>query len=549
MSPAEDNSPVVDPALALALLDKIRMLQQQGRADMADPFLRQIAKSCPDAPDVIDALTTCLYQQAVMLFQAARYGEALLALRDIQSLRPAFPDLNKSLALVLYQYSLLLFNEGQVLKAELLIEEALSLQPDFPAAHQLRPHIAAHSRHICRAEPQNPEEREIMVLAQRARLDRNRNANQIVMVCETFRARALKIARALKKAGKEVILLYQNEPNFSIADIGFRALPYKDAWDALRLATTYRPVAFHVFSSAIDLTTVVFVRGKPGPVIFDYQDIFPGLIPGNVWNSCGYVGDWQTQALNKSDGVCCQDLQYRAAARINKWERNKHTIWFPHYVQESWRPHPRPGDDALRLISTGYIHDPGGTLKKVEGIFRPLVEAGINIDIFVTPDKRHLTQAQLEDAHRNLLDLSNTRTQVKVHTCIPPDVLLERQRDYDCGLILNVDPEKEGVPPYYTQHYFGAGLSGRVADYLTSGLVVLGTPELKMSRFIARRYGYWLDTQDVLAPGGIERLKEVVRRSKTVSPMLPSFFIDQHIHRLIRFYERIGAADPMTMCT
>ncbi|MDR3425551.1 MAG: hypothetical protein P4M13_10860 [Alphaproteobacteria bacterium] len=546
MSLAEDNPPVMERALALALLEKIRM-QQQGHVDTAELFLRQIVESCPDFPDVIDALTNCLYQQAVALFQTARYAEALSALRDIQTLRPAFPELNKSLALVLYQHSLLFSNEGQMLKAELLNEEALSLQPDFPAATQLRQHIAAHSRHIRRAEPQNPEEREIMVLAQRARMDRNRDTKQIIMVCETFRARALKIARALKKAGKDVIFLYQNEPNFLITDIGFHAVPYKDAWDALRLATTFRPAAFHVFSSAIDLTAIVFVRGKPGPVIFDYQDIFPGLVPGNAWNSRGYIGDWQTQALNESDGVCCQDLQYRAAARINKWEPNKNMIWFPHYVEESLRPHPRPQDDALRLISTGYIQDPEGTLKKVEGIFRPLVEAGINIDIFVTPDKRHLTQTQVEDAHRNLLDLSNTRTQVKVHTCVPPDILQERQRDYDCGLILNVDPEIKGAPPYYTQHYFSAGLSGRVADFLTSGLVVLGTPELKMSRFIARRYGYWLDTQDVLAPGGIERLKEVVRRSKTVSSIPPSFFIDHHIHRLIRFYERIGAAVPAAM--
>ena len=108
----------------------------------------------------------------------------------------------------------------------------------------------------------------------------------------------------------------------------------------------------------------------------------------------------------------------------------------------------------------------------------------------------------------------------------------------DMGCILKTFTPEEDEAGFYNQSYFDNGLSGRVCEYLTSGLVIVGERDLRMSRFISKRYGYWMDLEDFMQPDGPEKLRKMVIESKEKPRQTDSYSIKNNINRLRSFYQR-----------
>src|SRR5438105_9846391 len=104
-----------------------------------------------------------------------------------------------------------------------------------------------------------PRSRKAIRSAEAARL-RPRLERQVVFVSNAPRMREAKIARGLKLAGWEVILLSRDQPGFDVDFYFTRHERYSDSWGALKLASAFSPLAYHVFACMIYDTVQIFVR-------------------------------------------------------------------------------------------------------------------------------------------------------------------------------------------------------------------------------------------------------------------------------------------------
>ncbi len=535
-------SPDLAPAKNMLAMSQFQIairLSNGGRYLAAASYLRGALALRPDFSEAMDGLAVTLFALATPLVNENRFDDAEPILREILALRPGHQAATQTLARVLYQRGVNEYYDADPATSHATLSEAARWRPDMAEIHQALSVVGPHRAAWMQVVPANHMHRQTILAAKDARGRMVRNRRQIVLVSESLRTRLLSLARGLTKAGLEVVLLYRNEPNFSLAGICSSAVRFTDCWDALAKAAAMQPLVFHLSSSFIDSTMVLFTRYKPGPVIFDYQDIFPGLIPGNTFNSKGFMGKWQTEVLTDADGLCCQDLQYRAAARINGWRRNRNVIWFPHYPEDYHLPVERPGDKTLRMVSTGYIEDPDGTLSMAETFFGSLVKAGIALDIYPHPSKALLSPEKREAYFNSLLAMGTDKTPVILRDFVDPDTLIERERNSDIGTILRTSTLKDGEEPFYSKAYLDNGLSGRVCEFLRAGIVILGMSDLRMSRFISRRYGRQMDVDGPLSTQQTQELHKLVAASKKTSKIKSSFILSTNIPRLIVFYEKI----------
>lgn len=534
-------SPDLMPAKNMLAMSQFQIairLSNNGKYLAAASSLRSVLVLRPDFNEAIDGLAVTLFALAMPLIHERRLDDAEPILREILALRPGHQAAAHTLAQILHQRGVNEYYDADPATSHATLNEAARLRPDMVEIRQTLSVVDQYQTAWMQVVPNNHMHRQIILAAKDARGRKTRSRRQIVFVSESLRTRLLSLARALTKAGLEVVLLYRNEPNFSLAGICSSAIRFTDCWDALAKAATLQPLAFHLSASFIDPTMVLLTRYKPGPVIFDYQDIFPGMIPGNVANSRGFMGKWQAEVLTDADGLCCQDLLYRAAAKINGWRRNRNVIWFPHYLEDHHLPVERQGDETLRMISTGYIEDPDGTLSMAEIFFGSLVKAGIALDIYPHPSKAQLSPEKRAAYFGGLLAMGTDKTPVILKDFVDPDTLVMRERNCDAGTIPFIPATKAGEKPFYSNAYHDNGLSGRVCEFLSAGIVVLGGSTLRMARFISRRYGRWMDVDRSFSPGQMREFRELVAASKKTSRVQASFTMEANIHRLIAFYEK-----------
>lgn len=552
-----------------------------GRFSDAELAFLQAIKISPEPQEAREAYAFALYTQAIALYNQRNYEEAERLLRKALNFRPNFPEASAGLSFATLRLGVKLY-ETDPAAAEVYFKEALLLRPDFPEALEMLPStifnraISVYTESklfeaevaigelidtndlkdmffdtielvynqawkLRLVEPLDDEQREAIQLAEAARQDANRNRKQVVLISENMRVRVQSMAKALTAAGYEVILIYKFDPNFSLDGICAQAIQFESHWEALRIAASFRPLVYHMQTSSVDPTVLLMTRHKPGPVIYDYQDIFPGLIPGYVVNNVGVIGLWQTEVVHKADGVCCQDLLYRAARRKNGWKSCDNVLWFPNYGDETYLPLPRSDDATLRIISTGTIEDPDSGLKAACAFFGPLLRAGMALDIYLHPNRRKWTDERRNTFYADLLDQATYPGQVTLKGTVPADVLLERVRQADVGGLPQVLSNTPGEDPFFDQAYFDYGLSTRVCEFMSAGIVLVTPASFRLVRFIVQRYGYWMDVEEAATPKGQEKLRAMVAESKAKGRMQETFTMQHNISRLIQFYHRTDA--------
>jgi hypothetical protein len=322
---------------------------------------------------------------------------------------------------------------------------------------------------------------------------------QVVLVAENPNGRVAKIAYGLKSAGCEVILLHKNALNAeSRGDYFHEVHAFHDENEALRLAANFRPAAFHVFSLNIDMTSVAFVKERPGKVVFDVYDTCEGI--AYEWAVQGKP--YQRYCLENADGVCARDLRLRWLRRDFSY-RYRNVILFLDYCWARPQPLlPKISSDEVHLVAVGYIHvEKLGYLDhQYLQVARDLADEGVHLHLYPNP----MQAATMRETFSEYFELQSRVPYLHMHAPVPFDRMTAEISQYHGGVAFNGGYlYGEPVRDYDENHHRYTSAS-RMFDYLEAGLPVLDNRERFRFRFhLAVRYGLAIDaTIELLGSAG-----------------------------------------------
>jgi hypothetical protein len=381
------------------------------------------------------------------------------------------------------------------------------------------------------------------VRAARQARARPRTNNQVVFVSDRPRYREAKLAHGLRQRGWDVVLLSQLLPNFDPALYFSRAERYRDSWDALRRASAFSPVAYHVFGNWMYQTPAVLVRYRPGKVVVDPYDVLGGLTRERLLHFYpGQVG-LERYALEQADGICCRSLETQFLKRTMGYRFRGRRIFFPDFaVPVDGAREPGANVDSIHVVHIGSItlegpepeHKTGHFLKIAESLARE----GIHFHLY---DGARVP-GKFEDLYRDYLVLGRRTGFVHVHPEVPMDQLVRELRGYTfavhiAGERLHFGDDDANCPRARHEHY----VPSRIFDFLMAGLPVIlheGRFLLWLTRHLGR--AILVDEGFATSPGRWlrERLpSEGERRSLEDR----SRRIDSAVHapRLIKFYQSL----------
>ncbi|MFH1851424.1 MAG: hypothetical protein ABIA75_03690 [Candidatus Neomarinimicrobiota bacterium] len=373
----------------------------------------------------------------------------------------------------------------------------------------------------------------------------------VVFVSDRPRVREAKLATALRKSGKRVVLLYNTAPNYESNSYFDECRRYKNSWQALLLALKYQPLVYHVFTLWYYETAYRFVRYKPGRIVLDTNDTIVGTASTGYINKADWLNELIIQecyALENAAGICCRDLQVQNACRSGGYQRPKQTIFFPEYLWQTKQPSKsRPsGDPDPHVVLIGHFGNKVMGDEKEAGyldIIRILTGQGIHFHIY--PHWFYNNKVYFKDGVRGIFDeyfqLEHDNPHIHIHSSVPMEAVVKEISQYDFGIhilrsVLFGEPYER-----YTAEAMKICTSARISDYLEAGLPVIGTTETYMYRLLSR-YGVMVGlTRDNIhdfKPLLLAMMNE--NTQSNLSAVQNRYLLAHHSPRLINFYNQIA---------
>jgi hypothetical protein len=381
--------------------------------------------------------------------------------------------------------------------------------------------------------------RRIAELASRA-VRVQRTPKLAVFVSDLPRAREAKLAFGLRRAGWRIVLLHRENPTFDSSIDFEESIRYSNPWEALTLAVGYTPVVYHVFSNWNFEVAALFVRCRPGKIVFDDYDVMAGMTKEEFVHRT-YPGQLEAErfCLENADGLCCRSLETQYAKRMLHYRFKGLRIFFPEYCW-GFNNHPvqrSEGDRPLHFCYIGNLGAPG----KVGGYHCELVRMIRNALNGKFLYHIYPSSSVLLEAYQKLIQEEDLTEVVKIHRPLENSQLLEALREFDVGIHIGNLGEKDAVTDAYVLDRKRAySMSNKVFDYLDSGLLVL-IGDQRLQRALLRRVGCLIGDAFADQPAGMGGLLSGLREElgRRVAPELSCLHIEKHVSRLEQFYLRL----------
>ena len=308
---------------------------------------------------------------------------------------------------------------------------------------------------------------------------RPRTERQVVFVSDAPRMREAKIARGLRAAGWEVILLYRQATGIDLPFYFTRTEQYGDRWDALERASRYSPQAYHAFVCLGYDTAAAFVRHRPGPVIVDSSDLLKGM--KSPWYLRKYFPGQVSQeryCLENADGICCRDLQVQYIRKTFGYRKSARTIFFPDLsLAEAPGPTRRPAPDSeIHVVLIGIIaieqflrYWPDSHFLKVA---ETLTRNGVHFHLYASSP---LHRGKFELTFSGYLKLARRNPFFHFHKPVPLPRLLEEMSGYTFGLHIAGSMLHFRPTPFsgHLRPCYDWSVTNRQFDYLQAGLPII----------------------------------------------------------------------------
>lgn len=313
------------------------------------------------------------------------------------------------------------------------------------------------------------------------RMERTRglqpNSRMAVLVTDRIGSRVCKIGLGLKSIGWRVVLLYRDGNLVAPERYFDEMVQYASPAEALLIATRFAPIVYHVFSNWNFDVAELFIKHKPGKIVFDDYDVLGGTLLPHVADASRRQIDKERFCLEDSDGLCCRDLETQSVKRAGYRFRGLR-ILFPDYCWGHASLLPVANDLLLdfHIVNCGNIpvsteHEVLLHKKELTALARKLVALGLRahrIHFHIYPTGSIWRSAAGSTPAEN--GLEGTELWFHLHGWVQPDELPSRLAQYDAGLYtftLSMDP------PTYNDFKFTYTSGNRVFDYLDAGLPVI----------------------------------------------------------------------------
>ena len=297
--------------------------------------------------------------------------------------------------------------------------------------------------------------------------------NQVVFVSDMPRSREAKLAYGLWHAGWKVILLYQKAPTFDPDKYCTETHQYKDIPQLLKLAFSYNPVAYHVFSCWSFLSAAILIRNRPGKIVFDDYDVMAGMLKEEVAR-VQYPGQMELErfCLENADGLCCRSLETQYAKQHLGYQYQGKRIFL---ADSCWANHTIPNQPRPQITDDFHIVYCGNMPAKInkskyDVFWLAKTLAAQKIHFHIYPSFGWVEG--FKDTASAYRELANMTPFFKLHNSVPPDKLIEELSQYDVGWMdIRFFTDPYNVTYIYDDRktgYYGPG--NKIFDYVDAGL-------------------------------------------------------------------------------
>jgi len=383
----------------------------------------------------------------------------------------------------------------------------------------------------------------------------SRDEKAVLFVTSLLRAREIKLAAALRRMGRKVVLIYLRTTPFTPEDHFDIAIRARNVTQAHVYAGVLSPRICHVFSGAVDELVLRFVRDKPSPVVIDLNDIFcPSL-----FDYLHERFDQTREVLEKATALCARDLQANFAERLDGFRLPRYKVFFPEYAWGNGSPAPRverkADGDEVHVVSVGTF-----TLERQRmfdsahlKIAQMLAEQRIHFHVYPHWFYRWSLGSSFNfSPKRDFADfyaLAKSSPYVHMHKSLSLGDLARELPGYDFGIIAGgceaLGQKLQLLKPAYMQSCY----SGRIADYLDARLPILINREVGFNHWLLKRYGVAVELEGLLEPGFRDKLlaiKQDPAWRQRLEGVAQALSIDKQIGRLAQLYDHIIEEDRRT---
>lgn len=288
----------------------------------------------------------------------------------------------------------------------------------------------------------------------------------------------------------------------------------KAAW----LIRKLNPKLVHLFSIwNFDISNALLHRKSEfrAKFIFDDYDVFAGMIKQNVLNR-SYPGQLEKEkyCLEHADGICCRSLEIQYAKRKYGYKYSGKRIFFPEYM---WHlPLAKAEDKRIKE--------------------RVVYAGGFNKLFYKVANELDKINCQLDVYPSNPVPRDNSvPTNLNLLPTVPSNKLISVLSDYKFAI--QMPPEIAEGKGYYTREKRIYAMSGKMFDYMESGLkVIISGYDLLL--FIFRRYSTFILLDPDNPIGSIsEKISTYKEEENSFRNKIEKITIEGNIERLNKFYK------------
>ncbi len=306
---------------------------------------------------------------------------------------------------------------------------------------------------------------------------------QLVIVSDQPRSREAKLGVALKHAGWRTVLLHRRPPNFDAARYFDEIHTYEGSWQALRIALTYSPEAYHVMVNTDYRVAELFVERRPGVVVLDSYDLIAGMYADEfLVRRPDLVDQIQREryCLEHADGLCCRSREVDFVRSALGYDTAPN-ILFPDGCWNSCREgiHGTALGTELHTVYAGHMPLDGENADGLVGHgsklwqARTLADQGIHFHLYPWCHRPWSElRVELGEYHR----LEQSSKYFHLHEPVAADDLIRELSRYDLAMFLyneRVCPEQ--VTATYSKDKFRYSASNKLFDFIDAGLPVVHT--------------------------------------------------------------------------
>ncbi len=359
-----------------------------------------------------------------------------------------------------------------------------------------------------------------------------RENDHVVFVCDRIHVRVIKMAYSLKEIGWKITLLYKENYSFDVSEYFFQIKQFKNPQDALYLATKFKPIAYHIFSNYNFETAFIFIKFKPGKIIFDNYDLLTGMVKERVAKQYKKQIVKEEFCYLNANGLCCRDLRvqyltsklgYKLPDKIlfseycwpiDKFMRNSKLI------------------DGIHVVYVGSIAIDPSSIEAYQYELGFLLSAN-KIHLHIYPSHQHIIK-EMEIQMKRFVKPDLIEKYIHIHSTISPLNMTQEISKYHYGLLIStnkVDFVDDGET--YFHHMGDYLLPSKLFDYLEAGLFTL-SQNARFIRFVLERYG------NGKVVGSLEEIAEQCKHEPPNKISIPkSLELGSNIQRLTKFYSNL----------